>query len=144
MKRIAFLDTVHAVLWDRLTQAGCACEHAENLTREEILTGALADHVGIVLRSRLTLDAAIMDAIAPTLKGGKKMLSHAVDCPYGEGTIGGPLAEIQNQHPKTMIGSYPKYEEGNYTTQIVVRGRDAAAVAAAIEAVDKMLDDIRP
>ena len=67
MKRIAFLDTVHAVLWDRLTQAGCACEHAENLTREEILTGALADHVGIVLRSRLTLDAAIMDAM-PRLK----------------------------------------------------------------------------
>ncbi|MEP1208385.1 MAG: competence/damage-inducible protein A [Rhizobiaceae bacterium] len=87
---------------------------------------------------------AMMDAIAPTLKGGKKMLSQAVDCPFGEGTIGGPLAEIQNQHPQTMIGSYPKYEEGNYTTQIVVRGRDEAAVAAAIAAVEKMLTDIRP
>ena len=63
MARIAFLDTVHEVLWERLVQGGYTCEHAESMTREEIHAGALAEHQGIVLRSRLTLDAALMDAM---------------------------------------------------------------------------------
>ena len=67
-----------------------------------------------------------------------------VDCPFGEGTIGGPLAEIQERYPETMIGSYPKYDEGNYTTQIVVRGRDKAKVEQAIVTVEEMLANFRP
>ena len=85
----------------------------------------------------------MMDAIAPTLKGGQKIYSKAVHCPFGEGTIGGPLGEIQERFPGTMIGSYPKYDEGNYTTQIVVRSRDKVLVEHAIECVEAMLADIR-
>ncbi|NKB52088.1 MAG: competence/damage-inducible protein A [Rhizobiaceae bacterium] len=85
---------------------------------------------------------AMMDAIAPTLEGGQKILSQTVDCPYGEGTVGGPLGEIQDKHPNTMIGSYPRYENGNYSTQIVVRGRDQNAVALAIKDVKIMLKDV--
>ena len=50
---------------------------------------------------------AMMDAIAPTLQGGAKMLSETVDCPFGEGTIGAKLGAIQERHDTTMIGSYP-------------------------------------
>lgn len=85
---------------------------------------------------------AMMDAIAPTLKGGQKIQSRAIDCPVGEGTIGGPLGEIQDQHPNTMIGSYPKYEGGNYTTQIVVRGRNQADIDSAFETIEKMLAEV--
>ena len=56
---------------------------------------------------------------------------------------GGPLAKIQEDHPETMIGSYPKYDEGNYTTQIVVRGRDESVVQKAMVSVEEMLANIR-
>lgn len=82
---------------------------------------------------------AMMDAIAPTLKSGQKMLSSAVDCPFGEGTVGGPLAQIQEAHGETMIGSYPRYDDGRYTTQIVVRGRDQSRIDAAVRDVEDLL-----
>ncbi|MEM8751022.1 MAG: competence/damage-inducible protein A [Pseudomonadota bacterium] len=85
---------------------------------------------------------AMMDSIAPTLEGGAKIISRTVDCDVGEGTIGGPLGEIQALHPDTMIGSYPKFEHGNYSTQIVVRGRGDAAIDAAIRAVQAMVDGL--
>ena len=68
------------------------------------------------------------------------MISQTVDCPFGEGTIGGPLAEVQQAHPDTMIGSYPRYEDGNYSTQLVVRGRDQAAVDAAVADVRTIVE----
>lgn len=74
---------------------------------------------------------AMLDAVVPTLKTGAPMLSAAVDSPYPEGTIGGPLAAVQKHHPDTAIGSYPRYGEVGYSTQIVIRSRDAAAVEAA-------------
>ena len=86
---------------------------------------------------------AMMDAIAPTLKGGTKMLSRHVDCDFGEGTIGGPLGDIQDAHPQIMIGSYPRFDEGNYSTQIVVRGRDQTLVDTAIEAVEALIRQLR-
>ncbi|MEM9733886.1 MAG: competence/damage-inducible protein A [Pseudomonadota bacterium] len=82
---------------------------------------------------------AMMDAIAPTLKGGRKIISKAVDSNHGEGDVGGPLTQIQADYPDTMIGSYPRYDDGRYTTQLVIRGRDEAAVQAATEAVQAMV-----
>ncbi len=85
---------------------------------------------------------AMMDSIAPTLRGGTRMISRAVDCGFGEGDVGGPLGVIQENHPETMIGSYPRFENGNYSTQIVVRGRDAEKVDAAVRDVDQMLEKL--
>ena len=86
---------------------------------------------------------AMMDAIAPTLKGGQKILSQTVDCPHGEGTVGGPLGDIQQAHPDAMIGSYPRYFDGKFSTQIVVRARQENIVMAAIEDVKKMLQQLK-
>lgn len=85
---------------------------------------------------------AMMDAIAPTLKSGTKMISQAIDCPFGEGTIGARLGQIQETHDQTMIGSYPRYDDGRYTTQIVVRARQQALVEAAIVDVMAMLEEL--
>ena len=85
---------------------------------------------------------AMMDAIAPTLKSGTKMVSQAIDCPFGEGTIGARLGQIQETHDQTMIGSYPRYDDGRYTTQIVVRARQQALVEAAIVDVMAMLEEL--
>lgn len=81
---------------------------------------------------------AMLDNVVPTLKTGTKLLSATVQCPYGEGRIGGPLAEIQKAHPDTIIGSYPKYADGAFWTELVVRARSPKvleAVRAEIEAM---------
>lgn len=67
MAQVAFLDTVHEVLWERLTAAGMSCHHAEKVSREDVLAGALNQCEGVVLRSRLTVDTALLDAL-PGLK----------------------------------------------------------------------------
>ena len=82
---------------------------------------------------------AMLDNVVPTLKTGTKLLSATVQCPFGEGTIGGPLAGIQKAHPDTIIGSYPKYLEGKFWTELVVRARNAAALEAARTDVEAMV-----
>ena len=82
---------------------------------------------------------AMLDNVVPTLKAGTKLLSTTVHCPHGEGTIGGPLGEIQKAHPDTIIGSYPKYQDGTFWTELVIRSRDADALVRAEAAVREML-----
>jgi len=84
----------------------------------------------------------MMDNVVPTLKAGVQMLSETVHCPYGEGTIGGPLADIQKANPETVIGSYPKYLDGKFWTELVVRSRDAASLAKAKAEIEAMLAKI--
>ena len=83
---------------------------------------------------------AMLDNVVPTLKGGARMLSATVHCPFGEGVIGGPLAEIQKAHPDTIIGSYPKYGDGKFWTELVVRSRSEEALEAARTEVQSMVD----
>ncbi|HET7411594.1 MAG TPA: competence/damage-inducible protein A [Pararhizobium sp.] len=82
---------------------------------------------------------AMLDAVLPTLRTGSQMLSSAVDCPFGEGVIGGPLAAIQKAHPGVSIGSYPRFDGTGFSTEIVIRSREAAALQAAEDAVREML-----
>jgi molybdenum cofactor synthesis domain-containing protein len=83
---------------------------------------------------------AMLDNVAPTLKSGAKLLSTTVHCPFGEGTIGDRLGEIQKEHPDTIIGSYPKYLDGKFWTELVVRSRSPEALAAASATVQAMVD----
>ncbi|CAM5364396.1 molybdenum cofactor synthesis domain-containing protein [Aquamicrobium terrae] len=85
---------------------------------------------------------AMLDNVVPTLQGGARMLSATVQCPFGEGIIGGPLAEIQKRHPDTIIGSYPKYGDGKFWTELVVRSRSEEALEAARVEVQSMVDGL--
>ena len=82
---------------------------------------------------------AMLDNVVPTLRTGTKLMSQTVHCPYGEGTIGGPLAAIQKAHPDTIIGSYPKYQDGAFWTELVVGSRDSDALAVTVGEVEDML-----
>ena len=62
-KRVVFLDTVHPILFDRLSDAGMACTWETDLGRDAILNGALSAVHGIVLRSRLTMDSAVLKSM---------------------------------------------------------------------------------
>lgn len=82
---------------------------------------------------------AMLDNVVPTLRTGTRLVSQAVHCPFGEGVIGGPLADIQSSFPDTIIGSYPKYQDNTFWTELVIRGRDAARVDEARKAVEAMV-----
>ena len=82
---------------------------------------------------------AMLDNVVPTLKTGTKMLSATVHCPFGEGLVGGPLGEIQKAHPDTIIGSYPKYGDGKFWTELVVRARSQEVLDAARADVEAMV-----
>lgn len=85
---------------------------------------------------------AMLDKVLPTLRGGERMLSVAIDCGLPEGLIGTALGAIQARHPATSIGSYPQYDGRRYSAQIVVRSRDRAALAAAEAEVRAMVTEL--
>ena len=82
---------------------------------------------------------AMLDNVVPTLRSGAKLLSNTVHCPVGEGAIGGPLGDIQKEYPQTIIGSYPKYLDGKFWTELVIRSRDPEMLQAATHAVEEMV-----
>jgi len=94
----------------------------------------------IVMAGVPTIMQAMMDIVAPKLKSGVRMLSESVRANAREGDIGGPLREIANAYPDTIIGSYPFIDEDKKpNTNLVVRSRDPERLAAAMNAVTEML-----
>ena len=97
----------------------------------------------IVMAGVPSIMQAMMDIVAPKLKSGVRMLSESVRANAREGDIGGPLREIANAHPDTIIGSYPFQDEDKKpNTNLVVRSRDPEKLNAAMNAVKEMLAGI--
>src|SRR5215475_2383148 len=98
----------------------------------------------VVMAGVPSIMQAMLDAVAPQLKTGIKMLSETVRADCREGDVGTELGEIAKAHPDVMIGSYPFVDEvRGPNTNIVVRGRDPARLAAAKKAIEEMLDQKR-
>src|SRR5579863_7245709 len=94
----------------------------------------------IVMAGVPSIMQAMLDAVAPKLRTGVKMLSETVRADCREGDVGTELGEVAKAHPEVMIGSYPFHDEvRGPNTNIVVRGRDPARLAAAKAAVEDML-----
>lgn len=85
---------------------------------------------------------AMVASVVATLPQGRAVLSASLQCPFGEGEIGDPLAAIQKRHRETVIGSYPKFDGTRYHAEIVVRSRDGAALEAARAEVAAMLEEL--
>ncbi|HEY2184263.1 MAG TPA: molybdopterin-binding protein [Xanthobacteraceae bacterium] len=82
----------------------------------------------------------MLDEVAPKLKTGTKLLSESIRADAKEGDVGTELGAIAKAHPDTIIGSYPFIDEtSGANTNIVVRSRDAAKLAAAKQAIEAML-----
>ena len=144
-----------AILRERFTPRGVELNEARlRMARvpkggeliENKVSGAPAFRIGnvIVMAGVPTIMQAMLDAAAPTLKTGVKMLSESVRADLREGDIGGPLGEIARAHPETSIGSYPFFDDKRGpNTNVVIRARDAAKLAAAKGDVEAMLAKIR-
>jgi molybdenum cofactor synthesis domain-containing protein len=98
----------------------------------------------IVMAGVPSIMQAMLDYVAPKLATGAKMLSETIRADTREGDIGTELGAVAKQHPDVMIGSYPFMDDRGPNTNIVVRARDAAMLAAAKAAVEEMLAKVRP
>jgi molybdenum cofactor synthesis domain-containing protein len=98
----------------------------------------------IVMAGVPSIMQAMLDYVAPKLATGAKMLSETVRADAREGDVGTELGAVAKAHPDVMIGSYPFMDDRGPNTNIVVRSRDAAKLAAAKAAVEEMLAKVRP
>lgn len=86
---------------------------------------------------------AMLNNVIPTLRTGTKLLSDSVISFHGEGDIGTPLGEIQNDNSDVSIGSYPKFaQDGGFSSEIVVRGLDSEKIGKAILEIKAMLKSL--
>lgn len=77
---------------------------------------------------------AMLEDVAPRLRTGARVLSRTVKLSYvGESAAADALREINGRYPDLSLGSYPYglSLNGEFGTQLVVRGRDAEQVDAA-------------
>ena len=78
--------------------------------------------------------------LAPTLKGGKPVISRAVHAlRVAEGVIAEGLAAIQARYPALDLGSYPYYRPSGNGVSIVAKGTDVAEAEAAIVEVTALM-----
>ncbi len=82
---------------------------------------------------------AMMDEVVKMLPASRPVLSETIEAHRGEGDIAVPAAEVQAAYPDVRIGSYPYHDGTRFTTRLVLRSRDAEALAAARAAMDRAL-----
>jgi molybdopterin-biosynthesis enzyme MoeA-like protein len=111
---------------------------------ENAVSTAPGFHIGnvYVMAGVPQVFTAMLGTVVPQLAGGKPMLSRSVASPFGEGDIGSALAAIQKNHPDTSIGSYPRFSENQFSTEIVIRSREEAPAEAAERDIMAMIAEI--
>lgn len=98
----------------------------------------------IVMAGVPSIMQVMLDEVAPKLKTGVRMLSETLRADCREGDIGTPLGEIAEANPEVSIGSYPFFDEQRGpNTNVVLRARDPAKLAAAKGAVEAMLARVK-
>jgi len=115
------------------------------LVKNKISTapGFWLDNV-IVMAGVPAIMQAMLDEAAPKLKTGVKMLSETIRADLREGDIGTELGEIALAHAEVTIGSYPYFDDKfGPNTNVVIRSRDPARLAAAKAAVEAMLAAVK-
>ncbi|MHA6728784.1 competence/damage-inducible protein A [Devosia sp. A369] len=85
---------------------------------------------------------AMLEALVPVLKGGKKIMSVTIKAAVGEGTIGGPLGALQEQYPDVKMGSYPQMGNDRIMTELVLRSSDADRLQEAAGKVRAMVTEV--
>ena len=83
---------------------------------------------------------AMFEALAPTLAGGRPVISRSVHA-HGvfEGQIADGLSAIQARYPDLDLGSYPYYWQSSGGVALVAKGTDAAEVEAAAQEMFALL-----
>ena len=84
----------------------------------------------------------MLEDVGPRLRTGAVTISRTVRVEgSGEGVIAAPLEAVAKAHPGMSLGSYPFFGPEGYGSNLVLRGRDAAEVAATVEELKAALSD---
>jgi molybdenum cofactor synthesis domain-containing protein len=76
----------------------------------------------------------MLEDVGPRLRGGQVTVSRTVRVEgSGEGNIAAPLEAVAKAHPAMSLGSYPFFGPEGYGSNLVLRGRDPAELAAAVD-----------
>ena len=85
---------------------------------------------------------AIFESFRHELAGGEPVISREINAFLPEGTLGGPLSDIQDRFPDADVGSYPFVRNGRFGAALVVRHPDQAVVDAAATEICAMIRDL--
>lgn len=98
----------------------------------------------IVMAGVPSIMQSMLDAVADKLETGAKMIIETIDAGgLPEGQYAAGLGEIAAAHAELSIGSYPSFTDGKFKNQIVVRGKEAGAVANGVAKVEALLHSLR-
>lgn len=82
----------------------------------------------------------MLEDVGPRLKTGVVVQSQTLRVDgFGEGVIAAPLEAVAKAHPDLSLGSYPFFGEAGFGANLVVRGRDATEIEAALKALETAL-----
>ena len=85
----------------------------------------------------------MLEDVGPRLRTGAVVIARTVRVEGApEGVIAAPLETLAKAHPALSLGSYPFFGPEGFGSNLVIRGRDAAEVAATVEELIVALDGI--
>jgi len=82
-----------------------------------------------VLAGVTNIMQAMFRGLAPSLEHGAPILARSIEAPLGESRIAEGLTAIQERCAEVAIGCYPRGQAGKPSVCVVLRGRDADALA---------------
>lgn len=143
---IAVRDDARAIMAERCARNGLELTEArlrmaripEGATLiENPVSGAPGSSLGNVhvMAGVPSVFQAMVAALLPSLVRGAPMQSQTLRVDRPEGDLAAPLGQIAAAHTGVSIGSYPFFEAGVYGSNLVVRGHNPAAIAAAMAAL---------
>ena len=90
----------------------------------------------IVMAGVPSIVQAMLEEVGPRLLTGARTIAETIEVGnLPEGAYAAELAAVAVSNPALSIGSYPSVVDGKFHNQIVVRGKDADLVAAAVAAI---------
>lgn len=116
----------------------------------ELIPNAVSKAPGFILENVYVMAGvpdvfqAMLDAVLPTLKVGKKMLMFSVSTALREGDLAAALAELAEKMPDVSFGSYPVFDGKSFSTTLVARSKDEARLEEAASALQNLVQSIHP
>ncbi|MRX50631.1 competence/damage-inducible protein A [Paracoccus sp. S-4012] len=82
---------------------------------------------------------SMVEALIPTLQGGRPQVSESLEVRRGESEVAVELEAVQGEFADLALGSYPFRDERGWGTNLVVRGLDPARVAEAMAVLKRRI-----
>jgi len=108
------------------------------------VSGAPGFQVGnvFVLAGVPSIMQAMFESAVEHIPGGVPLSSRTVVAYLPEGTLAGPLKELQGEYPDIDMGSYPFYRVGRFGSNLVLRAADEGRLEEAVNKLVACVDQL--